>query len=188
MGRRPDRPTITGIIGKRGHGKTTLVRELTANRDRVLFWDWRLEGEYEGERVELRDLPKLFQRPTFRAVIQPHRSFTLVSFFDAVCSLVMDCAVDCTLSVDEAANVVQGRKEGGLGLLLRCSRPNNVSILWATQRPTGLPTTWLSESDDLYLFRLQHPIDLQALRSLVAPSDLSRLPTLPPFKCIHVTL
>jgi hypothetical protein len=151
------------------------------------MWDWR-GGEYEGEVVTLWDLPDLFKRKRFRAVLRPHRDFTLVSYFDAACSLIMDTGRDLTFCIDEAANVVAGRKEGGLGLLLRCSRPNRVNLLWATQRPTGIPTTFLSETSTLHLFRLHHWADLQALRTMVDADTLAQLPTLDPHKFLTVCL
>lgn len=182
-----DHCTVAGIIGKRGSGKTTLLKSLALDRRRCLMWDWR-GGEFTGDVVTLWDLPQLFRQKTFRAVIRPHRDFSLVSYFDAVCSVIMDTGRDLTFCIDEAANVVENRKEGGLGLLLRCSRPNSIDLLWATQRPTGIPTTFLSETSTLHLFRLHHWSDVQALRGMVAPDVLAQLPTLAPHTFLTINL
>ena len=88
----------------------------------------------------------------------------------------MDTGRDLTFCIDEAANVVENRKEGGLGLLLRCSRPNSIDLLWATQRPTGIPTTFLSETSTLHL------------RGMVAPDVLAQLPTLAPHTFLTINL
>ena len=180
-----DACTIAGLIGRRGSGKTTLLKTLACGYRRVLFWDWR--GEYDGKQIELGDLPALLQRRRFTAVYRPSDG-DLVAEFDALAHVLRKLGHDLTLCVDEVAHVVPQYREGGLGLLLRYSRPQRINILWATQRPTRLPGVLLSEANTLYVFHLHHPKDLQALGTVCAPADLARLPALPPHEYLTLNL
>lgn len=175
--------TIAGIIGRRGSGKTTLLKTLAAREKRVLCWDWR--GEYAGHIVQLADLPQVFRRQSFRAVYRPGNGDTMREF-DALAHVVRKLGHRLTLTVDEVSLVVPNYREGGLGLLLRFSRPQGINILWATQRPTHIPGVLLSESNALYVFHLHHPADLRALSTVCDDGDLDSVRTLPPHKYLTV--
>ena len=175
--------TIAGIIGRRGSGKTTLIKTLAAGHRRVLFWDWR--GEYDGEKVTLEQLPALFRKKRFSAVYRPGNG-DLVREFDALCHVARCIGRDFTFCCDEAALVTPGYREGGLGLLLRYSRPQGINILWATQRACRIPGVLLSEANTLYVFHLHHRADLQALSTVLDPDDLGRVAALPPHEYLTI--
>lgn len=177
--------TVAGIIGRRGSGKTTLLKTLSAGQRRVIFWDWR--GEYDGERVQLTDLPELFTRKRFVVRYCPG-SGDLVKEFDALCHVVRCLGKDLTFCCDEIALVTPNYREGGMGLLLRYSRPSRINLFWATQRAARIPGVLLSEVNRLYVFHLHQRADLQALSSVLSPDDLGRVAALPPHQYITVNL
>lgn len=151
----------------------------------MLFWDWR--GEYSGERVGLDELPKLFTKNSFTAVYRPG-SGDLVREFDALCHVARCLGRDFTFCCDEIALVTPAYKEGGMGLLLRYSRPQHINLVWATQRACRIPGVLLSEVNTLYVFHLHHRSDLQALSTLLDDSDLGRVAALPPHHYLTVNL
>jgi hypothetical protein len=177
--------TVAGIVGRRGSGKTTLLKTLAAGQRRVLFWDWR--GEYDGTRVGLDDLPDLFHHKRFVAVYRPGAG-DLVREFDALCHVVRCLGKDLTFCCDEIALVTPHYREGGMGLLLRYSRPQRINLYWATQRAARIPGVLLSEVNTLYVFHLHGRGDLQALSTVLDPDDLGRVAALPPHQYLTVQL
>lgn len=179
-----DQCTVAGIVGKRGSGKSTLLKSYIVAAPRSIVWDWK--GEYGGHVVtSLSDIPSLFDRPRFRAVYRAPLWGT-VKEFDALCHVLLRCGSDFLFSVDEAATVCRGYAEGGLGQLLRLTRSQAISIVWATQKPTRLPSVYLSELNRLHCFHLHGRHDLIALSDLIGPEDLKRVAALPPHQ--HLTL
>jgi hypothetical protein len=179
--------TIAAIVGRRGSGKSSLMKVMAAGERRSLVWDWR--GEYSGEHVTLDDLPALFRRPAFAAVYRPDRGHDLVAEFDGLGHVLMelDCA-DFTLVVDELSLLVPRYAEGRIGKLLRLTRPQRIAILWATQRPTGIPGVMLSEANTLDVFHVHNRADLTALASYLPADALALVPTLPVLAYVHVDL
>lgn len=151
----------------------------------MLFWDWR--GEYQGEQVGLHDLPTLFQKKRFVAVYRPGAG-DLVHEFDALCHVVRCLGQDLTFCCDEIALVTPNYREGGMGLLLRYSRPQRINLLWATQRAARIPGVLMSEANRLYVFHLHQRSDLQALASVLDEEALGRVAALPPHEYLTVNL
>jgi len=85
-----------------------------------------------------------------------------------------------TLVIDEAALVTRNRNDtGGLSLLLRVTRHQQINLWWASQRPSGLPGSFLSETRKLYCFRLENPFDVRRLQGRFSAADLAAIPRLP---------
>jgi hypothetical protein len=182
-----DRPLI-GAVGRSGSGKTTLLRKLIAGDRRVLVWDWR--GEYPGPVAGLRDLPALFARRSFRArycpVKRPPGGPGLIQEFNALAYVVAELGRDLLLVADEVKLLVENGEENGVGWLLRYARPQGIGIAWATQTPTCLPSVLLGETRTLYVFHLDHPAHLSALRTALTPEELRRVAALPPYQYLTV--
>ena len=181
-GSQGQRETI-GIVGQSGAGKTTLLKSLISGSQRVLIWDWR--GEYDGEEItSLEALPAAtYYRKAFRVRYRPF-AFDLVEEFNRLARFLcrpfdrIGRCRDFTLVIDEAALVARNRQDGGLGLLLRVTRHQKISLLWATQRPSGLPGSFLSETRQLFAFRLSNPFDVRMLAGRFPPEDLAAIPRL----------
>lgn len=178
------RETI-GVIGQSGSGKTTLLKLLIKRERRVLIWDWR--GEYDGDEIStLHALPAAaYYRKSFLVRYRPFQPDLVAEFNDLARFLcrqndaVGRCA-DFTFVIDEAALVTRNRNDaGGLSLLLRVTRHQRINLWWASQRPSGLPGSFLSETRQLYAFRLENPFDVRMLKGRFADTDLARIPLLP---------
>lgn len=149
-----------------------------------MIWDWR--GEYDGEQISsLQDLPRVsYYRRRFVVRYRP-QALDLVDEFQRLARFL--CRPDdrigrCrnfTFVIDEAAFVARNRQDGGLGLLLRVSRPQGIDLFWATQRPSGLPGSFLSETRKLYAFRLENPFDVRMLAGRFSADQLAQIPHLP---------
>ena len=151
----------------------------------MLFWDWR--GEYEGQAVGLSDLPALFARRSFTARYRPADG-NLMAEFNAVAHVVRKLGADLSFCVDEVALVTPQYQEGGIGLLLRYSRPQKINLYWATQRPTRLPGVLISEVNQLYVFHLHNRADLSALSGILDDAEVNRVRGLAPHQYLTVHL
>lgn len=135
--------------------------------------------------VTLDKLPALFKRTTFAARYRPGR-YNLVHEFDALAYVVGELGEDLCLVVDEAALVTPNYQEGGLGRLLRYSRPQRIHLLWATQRLCRIPGVLISEANVLHLFHLHHRADQMALGAYVDEAIVQRVAALPPHSYLTV--
>lgn len=149
------------------------------------MWDWK--DEYLGERVDLRGVAELFTRRSFQARYVPPKWGT-IAHFEALAHIILCLGRDFTLLVDEVTTVTRRYEEGGLCQILRFTRSQRVNVLWASQRPTHLPSTLLSEVNRLHVFHLHSRSDLVALSSILEPADLQRVAALPPHEYLTVTL
>jgi hypothetical protein len=143
----------------------------------VLIWDWR--GEYDGPIMERADLPALLPKKSFAARIRPNRLETLPNGFAALAHVVTGLFSDVTVICDEVALVTPNRSEGGIGQILRYARPQRIGLLWATQRPTGIPGILLAESRTLYCFHCDARADLIALSHYLREEEVHRVGLLP---------
>lgn len=158
---------------------------LLAHERRIIIWDWR--GEYDGDEVAtLHDLPGAsFYRKRFCVRYRPFQPDLVREFNELALFLCrpfdrIGRCCDFTLVIDEAALVCRNQNDaGGLSLLLRVSRHQRINLLWASQRPSGLPGSFLSETRKLYSFRLENVFDVRRLAGRFAPDDLAKLSTLP---------
>jgi len=182
-GSKGNRDTI-GIIGQSGSGKTSLLKHLIRREPRVLIWDWR--GEYDGDEITtIEQLPQAtYYRKRFCVRYRPFQidmvaEFTrLAQFITRPADRVGRCR-GFTFVIDEAALVTRNRQDGGLGLLLRISRHQEINLLWATQHPSGLPGSMLSETRKLYCLRMENPVHVRMLAGRFPADELARIPFLP---------
>lgn len=150
------------------------------------MWDWK--GEYAGDVIStFGDVAALFHRPRFRAVYRAPLWGT-VKEFDALCHVLLRLGSDCLFAVDEVSTVCDRYTEGGLGQLLRLSREQRISLAWATQKPTRLPSVFLSELNRLHVFHLHGRSDLIALSDVMDDAELKRVAALPPHDYLTVKL
>lgn len=176
--------TIAGYIGRSGSGKTTLIQTHVLALSRSVIWDWR--GEYPGLEVTRRALAPILKKKTFAVRVRPTRWAPLVDGFAALAHVISELGENLTVVCDEVALVTPDRKEGGIGHLLRYARPQGIGLLWATQRPTGIPGILLSESRTLYCFHCDARADVSTLNQYVPLDVVEQIATLPPYKFVKV--
>lgn len=157
-----------------------------ARSKRSIVWDYK--GEHEGEPINSReDLPNLFTRPAFTAVYQAPRWATPRTF-DAFCHVLLSIGQDFLFCIDEASAICDGYKEGGLGQMLRFSRDQHIDIIWTSQKPTRIPSVYLTEVNTLHVFHLHGKHDLIALSGVLSPEEMLRVAALPPHDYLTVNL
>jgi hypothetical protein len=131
-------------------------------------------------------LPQLFRRKSFTARIRPQRWESLQHGFAALAHVVGELGENLTVICDEVALVTPDRKEGGIGQILRYARPQRIGLLWATQRPTGIPGILLAETRTLYCFHCDARADRIALSGYLSEAELNQVATVPPYQFVTV--
>lgn len=129
----------------------------------------------------------MLKRKSFAVRIRPDRLETLINGFSALAHIVTNLFADVTVICDEVALVTPNRSEGGVGQILRYARPQRIGLLWATQRPTGIPGILLGETRQLYCFHCDARADLLVLGGFIGERELGRVATLPPREFITVS-
>lgn len=171
------KPTDRSVfIGQTGSGKTTLAHRLLRSRYNVwaidvngnLDWDMPSPEYPEGEYlrvstieslIEKQDYPKLILTPG----VEDQDNFVLFNQFFKSAFL----AGGLTVYVDEAYAVTNRQViPPYYKACLTRGRIRGVETWTATQRPAEIPAFILSESENVYVFKLRYPPDLQRIEKL----------------------
>jgi DNA helicase HerA-like ATPase len=160
--------TIISVLGMKGTGKTTLVREVVDEYPRVVVVDslgeygdaqgWMVAYTLEGAVKALVDAET---RPRFSLSYRPDDTDEALRFLT-----VVRHAHGLLLVMDEA-NIYMTPSElpKVLGALIRRGRHNGLSQIYVAQRAASLHREVTAQSDVIIAFRQQEPRDLQYLRS-----------------------
>lgn len=164
------------FIGQTGSGKSTLARKLLRTRYNVWvidvngLLDWHLpDSDYpEGEYLRVSSIDGLLKHQAYPKIIfQPpvesQDDFNLFDLFFKTAYL----ATGLTVYVDEAYAVTNKQViPPYYKACLTRGRALEIETWTATQRPSNIPAYILSESEEIYLFKLRYPADLQRAQHL----------------------
>lgn len=162
------------LVGKTGSGKTTLARSLIANRPYLVVMDTKAEIDLPGMRVvsgidDLRriksdDPSPVVYRPDVTAGRDDH---------DLMLRWVYERG-NTTLYVDEVLAIMEDAPTAPpyYRAILSRGRSRNIRTISATQRPASIPLLLLSETDHVFLFRLQLEEDRRRMAAIIGPRAL----------------
>lgn len=176
---------ICGLFGRRGVGKTTLVREIARHQARLVVWDYL--GEHgplafrsEGNLAALEEYLRWAGGQRFAAARYVPSEGT-VEEFEAFCAVVYGFR-DFVVVVEEAAAVVQASYlPPAFGRIVRQGRHRGLGLLWTTQRLNEVSRTLTGLTDVWAGFSVAEPADLQALGARAGRDYAERVSKLPRF-------
>lgn len=157
---------ITGIIGRKGTGKSTKLEELLSGRDRVLVLDPMAEHDWTPNEISsLETLSEFFRwnrkKQQWAASFVPGESIDQ-DVEDA--SRIAYKAGDHAIGIDEISLfTTAGHMPKALGRMIRTGRHRKMDIYWTGLRANEVPRTLTSLTDEFILFSQTEPLDLDAI-------------------------
>lgn len=157
---------ITGIIGRKGTGKSTKLEELLSVRDRVLVLDPMAEHDWTPNEISsLETLSEFFRwnrkKQQWAASFVPGESID-EDVEDA--SRIAYKAGDHAIGIDEISLFSSaGHMPKALGRMIRTGRHRKMDIYWTGLRANEVPRTLTSVTDEFILFSQTEPLDLDAI-------------------------
>lgn len=156
------------FVGQTGSGKTTLARLLLRTRKWTVVLDAKGTLNWPGYRLITRwdalmraGEARITYRPTFDEIADE-------GAMDAFFSWIYE-RQRTTVYVDELAAISNGDTyPRAFGACLMRGREVGVEVWTATQRPTRVPQVVLSESEEVFAFRLRLPQDRMRVEALTA--------------------
>ncbi len=157
---------IVGIVGRKGSGKSTALRELTDCRDRVVLFD--LLAEHESPNV-LTNVEDYSDYLALHSSGPMHCSYRPVyeqpeDVLETICELVYDTGNLC-FALEEAARFCgPGYMPDGLDRVIRLGRHRQVDTIWVAQRLSEVSRTLTAMTDVFVIVgSITEPRDLNAL-------------------------
>lgn len=172
---------IAGAFGRKGSGKTSVIRSLAKREKRQLVWDPFREHAV----VWIDDgIPALCEylagRDQFRVGIDdadPESALAMLRISEQLthCTVILEevdlVGTPISVPIDLRRAIAQGRHW-------------DLNLLYTSRRPAEVPRLLTSQSDAIYIFNTHEPRDVQHLRSYLR--DLAdTVQTLPKFHGYH---
>src|SRR5574337_1208442 len=170
--RRTDRALF---VGQTGSGKTTLARNLLRARRYVVVLDSKGTLDWTPEYRIVRTLRELFDLDVerdARIIMRPSYADMmdgefLEEFFDYIYR-----RRNTTVYVDELAAVSTATIfPDALGACIMRGREHGIEVWAGCQRPSRVPLIALSESENVYAFRLKMPDDRKRIQEVCGIDD-----------------
>jgi hypothetical protein len=157
---------ITGIIGRKGTGKSTKLQELLAPCDRVLLFDPMAEHDWIPNELDSLDALREFfrwnrKRSEWAATFVPGEE---IQEDIEEASRVVYKAGKLALGIDEISLFTSaGHMPAALGRTIRTGRHRKIDIYWTGLRANEVPRTLTALTDEFILFSQTEPLDLDAI-------------------------
>lgn len=168
---------VIGIAGKRGSGKSTILKSIALTAPRLLVWD--LLGEHRWCPNALHNATEISAfvswahgRERFAARVVPED--TSDDTFEALCQLAYREG-RLLLVVEEVAMISKPNwLPASFDKVVRLGRHRGVSVAWTTQRLSEVARRLTSTTDAFLLFFHHEPRDVEAIqqRCGVAVADV----------------
>jgi hypothetical protein len=179
------RNVVISVFGRKGSGKSTLVREIVDEAPRVIVFDTM--GEYARKRDKIFDtfesaaseLGRVQHERRFRVIIQ------LVDEEDALAAMRVAYDVPACLIVVEETSFYCSPSYLPMELarFVRYGRHREIDQIYVSRRPAEIHRDLTAQSDLIVSFQQHEPGDVEYLRKVMGP-DADRLPGLPKYAII----
>jgi hypothetical protein len=176
-----ERNKVIGLVGLRGSGKSTALREIVSCRPRLVVVDLMAEHNF-GQRADLDEALEVFStvggQENFAITIQPGRG-GLAGVVDVICDLVFDIG-NLTVALEEIPHYcTAGWMPDGLDVLARMGRHRRIDLVYTAQRFSETPRRLTATTDYFVLFGQREPRDLEALADRVGRDVAEQVERLP---------
>src|SRR5258705_2592052 len=173
---------VISIFGRKGSGKSTLVKEIVDEAPRVIVFDTM--GEYARKRDRIFDthesalseLGRVEHERRFRVIIQ------LVDEEEALSAMRVAYAVpNCLIVVEETSFYCSpAYLPPELARFVRYGRHRAISQIYIARRAAEIHRDLTAQSDIIVSFQQHEPADIEYLKKVMGP-EAEKLPKLPKY-------
>lgn len=174
------------VIGKRGSGKSYLVKKMISQVDRLFVWD--LMSEYDQGVVfgpeNMRELIYFWQnfyRRQFRIVYRPiNPQKEIVRMAELIYELG-----DLTFVVEEI-DAIAGTYSmpEQISAIIQRGRHKNIQLVGVTPAPFGINRDLTRQAKEVYVFSTNEPKDIEYLRGLLGSEIESKIAALEQYQYV----
>lgn len=173
---------VTSVVGQKGSGKSTLVKEMIEDYPRVVVFDTM--GEYknsiEGFDNALREISRVRNKRRFKIALR------IVEDENALRALaiVYDDLPRSLVVVEETSFYCSpSYLPIEIKRFVRYGRHREISQIYVSRRPAEIHRDLTAQSDLIVSFRQHEPADIEYLRRVMGPAAMN-LPNLPKYHCL----
>lgn len=162
------------IVGQTGCGKSTISKQYTNEKNRLIIYDTLNNSEERG--VILEDYEELIdyflmldksKKKFFRVIYRP---IDPREDFERICQLVW-CLKNMTFVVEELGTIFTKTEKENLPRamlqIIQAGRHRSIEMICITQSPKCLPTLLRSQSKIIYTFQQSEPNDVDFMREFI---------------------
>lgn len=197
------RNRIIGIVGMRGHGKSTLLRELVDGASKMLIIDTLVEHSDPDEDALWKALPvlsnsyldaihkietnKFDRHALLLPPVQDHQQIVFEYYCKAAFAAAVRYKQPVFFVIEEADWFSNPNWENeGLTLLIQYGRHGPVNLIWTARNIGAVSRKLTSETDAYFLFHIQEPGWLDSLGERLGVDVADRVKLLQPQQYITV--
>lgn len=175
-----DEKKIILVIGKRGSGKSYLVKKMIAAESRLFVFD--LMSEYKEGVVfgveNMRELAwfwRYFYKRNFRIIYRPIKPKTeIIKIAELVYALGDMCFV-----VEEIDSIcTPWELPDPFAMIVQRGRHKNIKLIGVTPAPFGINRDLTRQAKEIYIFNTNEPRDIQYLSQLLGSEIAEKIPQL----------
>lgn len=181
-----DKADIKLIVGKTGSGKTVKCLNLTADHDRVIFFDTQGKDYMDGVMFyDMSDLSrfwlKVYQK-RFRLIYRP---LDPMREFEEICQLAFICG-NLTIVAEELPSLCGSQVIGQeLRKLIFRGRMQDIRFIGLMQRPVGIHRDITSQASEIYIFNIDEPGDVKYFTNRIGQDIEEKIRALEPYQYLH---
>src|SRR4030042_845541 len=174
------------IVGKTGSGKTVKCLNLTADCERVIYFDTQGKDYQDG--VTFYDLNELSRfwlkvyRRKFRVIFRP---IDPMKEFEEICRLASTCS-NLTIVAEELPGLCGSQVIGTeLRKVIFRGRMNNIRFIGLMQRPIGIHRDITSQASEIFIFNIDEPGDVKYFANRIGQDIEDKIRALGPYQYLH---
>jgi len=175
-----DEKKIILVIGKRGSGKSYLVKQMIKAETRLVIYDIMSEYNdvvvFESERKEqLAWFWKKFYRTNFRIAYRPISPKTEIDWIAQLVYSLGDMTFVCE-EIDSFCTTYDMPEI--FSAIIQRGRHKNITLMGVTPAPFGINRDLTRQAKEIYIFNTNEPRDLQYISQLLGSETAKKIPQL----------
>lgn len=176
---------ILTVIGRKGCGKTTLVKAMLFDKTRLVIIDSIAEYDGLGLPVLIPDLERALDKPQFRVRVFPQCQED-VDYIAGVCYATGEASGAIWVCQDEAGKWQNPSDiTPNVKALLNYGRHAHVNQIYAVRRPVELHRDTTAQTDAFYIFNTVEPRDVDYLAGVIGRANAESLKNLAHYEYVR---